>query len=100
MFTLRHPPSPMTRTAFRQLSILPLLGVIAAGASLPTDSYGQVAVEGDGVTDPSQIRTVLVERRRGFPAAWVGALDAWGWTLTQQGDSAVAQREDGSRVRT
>lgn len=99
MFTLRYPPLPITRRVLMQLVILPVVGVTAALAALPGPGAAQGGLDGDGLTDPSKIRTVLVERRRGFPAAWVGALDAWGWTLTQEGDTAVAERQDGSRVR-
>jgi N-acetylmuramoyl-L-alanine amidase len=98
MFTLSRPPSPMAHQLVRQLVVIPLCAVLAPVVLPAGGAAGQVAHSRDGAVDASKIRTVLVERRRGFPAAWVGALDAWGWSLTQEGDSAVAQRPDGSRV--
>jgi N-acetylmuramoyl-L-alanine amidase len=97
MFTLSRPPSRMNHPRAR-LVFPPLCAVLTAASLLTSGAAGQAAQTEASAVDASKIRTVLVERRQGFPAAWVGALDAWGWSLAQDGDSAVARRPDGSRV--
>lgn len=98
MFTLRRPPFPMAHPLVRQLAVQPLCAAFVVTTLMTGGAAGQVAHTEATAVDANKIRTVLVERRQGFPAAWVGALDAWGWSLEQDGDSAVARRPDGSRV--